>query len=388
MSGNDALSLDGSPHSAEALREAVTAALPEAEVRDATEVEAGKNTVYVVTVAEGRLGAIDATDGTEATGATHATDATEEANATDEGDENRELVLKVGDHHFAAGCRAEPSLLELVADRTEIPVPAVVGRGTLDGDPYFLAERVSGLNPACDPERLDPETFEQVCVEAGHNLGALHDAFPADGWGLLGVEPGADELHFEREFDDWPTYFETWLTHNVERLEDTRFADLVPALEARAGELADELRDLGPFDPVITHGDYRLGNLLVEPENASVTDDSMVDAPVTNAVLDWATPVAATPEYELAVTEAILLDWPAFDDDRQCRLRQLFYEGYRRTNDLQRDDGFEARRRLYGFGARLRLMVNLREEMAGRPEAAVDARAREHRSVLREYGVE
>lgn len=334
--------LSDAPHSADEVREAVTAVSPDAEVCAASPVERGKNTVYDVTV--------------------------------ESGGERRELVLKVGDHHFAAGCRAEPLLLEAVAERTDVPVPEVVGAGHLDGDPYFVAERAPGANPACAPERLPPAAFERVCLDAGRHLGDLHAAFPADGWGTLGVERGADDLEFVREFDDWPSYFEAWLDHNVERLEDTRFADLAPELASRTAELADELATHGPFDPVITHGDYRLGNLLVDPETGE-----------TNAVIDWAAPVAATAEYDLAVTEAVLVDWPAFDAERRRRLRERLYEGYRRTNDLERGEAFEARRRLHSLGTRLRLAVNLREEMAGRPESELEARASEHRAALREF---
>lgn len=358
MSANDDVSA-GEVSDAE-IREAVGAALPDADLSEVAPVEEGKNTVFVVTVEP------DSAPGPEFDPDPDFDSAT------------RELVLKVGDHHFAAGCRAEPHLLELVAERTRIPVPEVVDTGEFEVGPYFLAERVPGASQTADPDSLAPEAFERVCAAAGHNLGALHDAFPADKWGMLGLEPGADELHFAREFADWPTYFEAWLTHNVERLEDTRFSDLRPELAERATEMADELRELGPFDPVLTHGDYRLDNLVVDPETGE-----------TNAVLDWATPVAATPVWEIAVTEAILVDRPAFDADRKRELTERLYEAYRRTTDraLAGED-FEARRRRCRFGARLRLMVNLDEEMAGRPDAAVDARAREHRAALREFGVE
>jgi aminoglycoside phosphotransferase (APT) family kinase protein len=355
VSGSE-FSLSGWSHSAEEVREAVTAVLPEVEVREASGVEEGRNTVYLVT-ADGSVG-------------------------TDSAD-HPDLVLKVGTHHFAVGCRAEPHVLDAVADRTEIPVPEVYGTGHHREDPYFVAEYVPGVNPSADsgtlgPERLDPETFERVCVEAGRNLGELHDAFPADCWGMLGVERGADDLELVREFPDWPTYFEEWLSSSVERLEETRFADLVPVLEDRVAPMADELREYGPFDPVMSHGDYRLGNLVLDPDST----------PVTAAVIDWGTPTAVPAVHDLAVTEAILLDWPAFDADRQRYLRERLYDGYRETNAevLDRDD-FEAHRRLSRFGARLRLMVNLSEEMTGRSEAAVDARAREHREALREWGV-
>lgn len=344
VTADDSVHSEGS-FSREEIRRAVTEVLPDAEVREATLAESGKNTVYFLEI---------------------------------EADESgRELVLKVGDHDFPAGCRAEPHLMEAVAERTEIPVPTVLGTGHVRERPYFLAERVSGVTPAFDPGRLGPEQFERVCTAAGRNLGDLHASFPADTWGMLGLERGADELHVAREFPDWPTYFEAWLSHNAERLGDTRFADLVPAVETRVAEIAAELREYGPFDPVVTHGDYRLGNLLVDPETGA-----------TEAVVDWATPTAVTAVHDITVTEAILLDWPEVDDDRQRDLRNYLFEGYREANPEVLDcEGFEARRRCCLLGARLRLMVNLGEEMTGRSADAVDARAREHREALREFGV-
>lgn len=345
MSEENGFSIPGGNHTPAELRDAVGAVLPDSELRNTSAVEQGKNAVYLVTLRDGG--------------------------------ERRELVLKVGDHHFAEGCRAETYMLERVAERTDVPVPAVVGNGELGTDPYFLAERVPGENVEADPEALAPETFERVCVEAGRNLGELHAAFPADGWGMLGVADGDTDLEFVREFDDWPSYFEAWVTQNVERLEDARFSDLCPALANAATDAAAELREHGPFDPVLIHNDYRLGNLLLDPEAPTVT----------NAVLDWATPVAATAEYELAVTDALLVDWPEFGENQKRHLRERLYEGYGETNDIERDEGFEARRRCYALGTRLRLMVNLREEVGDRPESAVDARARKHRNALTAYGV-
>ena len=353
LSSDDPSSVAG-PLAADRLRKAVTTALPDADLREARPIEAGKNDAYLLV-------------------------------AECEGDE-RELVLKVGDGDFAGGYRAEARVLSAVGERTAIPVPEVVGTGAFGDDPSLLAERVPGSNPACDPETLASEAFERVCADAGRNLALLHDTFPAgdcdlipdDGWGMLALDAGAERLHFAREFPDWPTYFETWLAHNIDRLEDTRFDDLRPALADRAEEFAAEVRSLAPFESVLTHGDYRLGNLLVDPETGA-----------TNGVVDWATPTAAPPAWELAVTEAILLDWPALDDSRQTELRDRLFEEYRdESPGLLGREEFETHRRRCRFGARLRLMVNLGEEMAGRSESAVEARAREHRRALREFGVE
>ena len=357
MSNGRDVSEGESYHSRSQLDEAVATVLPDADTRSVVPAESGKNAVYFVT-------------------------------ATTDGD-RREMVLKVGTRFGGPAFRAEPYLLEAVADRTAIPVPTVLGTGDdALAEPYFLAERVSGENCECAPERVAPEAFERVCFEAGRNLGELHAAFSADGFGLLGVEAGDDRLSFSRAFDDWPGLFEAWATQNVERLEDTRFADLVPALKARVADFAVDLADLGSYDPAITHGDYRLGNVLLDADALSDGATLSDDANATNAVVDWATPVAAPPEFELAQTEAILVDWPEFDADRQRHLRERLYEGYRRSNSLERGDDFAARRRRYRLAASVRLAVNLDDEMAGRTEEAADARAREHRATFRGYGVE
>lgn len=353
MSDENDVSASGGDRTATEVRRAVRGVLPDAELREASAVERGKNAVYDVTLRDGR-----------------------------------KLVLKVGDHHSAVGCRAEPVVLERVAARTEIPVPTVVGTGELDGSPYFLAERVAGESDGPEARRPPPVTLERVCFEAGRNLGELHAAFPADDWGLLGVREGGDDLEFVREFPDWPTYYEAWVTHNAERLDGTRFAGLIPEVKAAAAEASDELREYGPFDPVVVHNDYRLENLVLSPDWTPDEAVTSARSAVTNAVLDWAVPTAATAEYELATTEAILADRLASDEGPTRRLRERLYEGYERANDLERGEAFDARRRLYRLGTRLRLMVHLREEAAGRPDVTVDARAREHRTALEAYGID
>ncbi|RBI61143.1 hypothetical protein DMJ13_15575 [halophilic archaeon] len=355
-------------------RRAVEAVLPEATVRAVEPADHGKNAVRFVTVAE-------------------------------PGRETRTVVLKVGTRFGDDGFRAEPHLLSLVAERTEIPVPAVLGSdpGETVGDPFFVTEAVDGRNVEASPARLAPGAFERVCFEAGRNLGDLHGAVAVEEFGALRF--GDDGLAVARAFEDWPSMFGESAAMQVERLEDGRFADLVPSLASYFEDAADRLAaSPHSFEPVVAHNDYRLGNLLLDPaategeerdDRRDVTTDASGDGEatvsesgdVTAAVLDWESPVATTARYELAVTEALLVDWPELDGDERARCRDRLYAGYETTNALARDEGFEERRRAYRVLARVRLMRNLREEMAGRPERAVDARADEHRSFLDDVGV-
>ena len=356
---------------------AVGTVLSDATVVDARPADHGKNAVYFVTVAE--------PDRAEA----------------------RTVVLKVGTRFGGDAFLREPALLSLVDERTSIPVPTVHGTddGDVLGDPFFVAEAIPGETAAFSPGDLAPAAFERVCYEAGRNLAALHDAFDVAGVGPLtpGDDGGPDDLALGREFDDWPALFEAWLGQQVERLADTRFDDCVPALESfveRATErLSGALEPEAGFEPVVTHGDYRLGNLRVDAaafdtNGGEPTGEWSGGEPtgewggdVTNGVVDWETPIAATAEYELAVTEAILVDWPWIDDERDERLRKRLYEGYRETADLADGVAFEERRHLYRVAGRVRLMRHVEEEMAGRPEAAVDDRAAEHRAFLADAGV-
>ena len=347
---------------------AVGTVLSDATVVDARPADHGKNAVYFVTVAE--------PDRAEA----------------------RTVVLKVGTRFGGDAFLREPALLSLVDERTSIPVPTVHGTddGDVLGDPFFVAEAIPGETAAFSPGDLAPAAFERVCYEAGRNLAALHDAFDVAGVGPLtpGDDGGPDDLAPDREFDDWPALFEAWLGQQVERLADTRFDDCVPALESfveRATErLSGALEPEAGFEPVVTHGDYRLGNLRVDAAAVMTDDGETRDewaGDVTNGVVDWETPIAATAEYELAVTEAILVDWPWVDDERDRRLRERLYEGYREEGELASGEAFEKRRRLYRVAGRVRLMRHVEEEMAGRAASAVDDRAAEHRTFLADAGV-
>lgn len=326
---------------AASVQEAVEAELDRS-VRSVERIERGKNAVYRVAPEEG--GEPDA-------------------------------VVKVGTAS-SGRVAVEPAVMDRVRTATDLPVPDVPGRspggdGPLD-HPWFLAEWVPGRTPDLRSKDLQFETLARVCREAGRNLGALHAAFSLDGVGPL-VEDGED-LAPPNPVEKWPTLFERVVRSQLEELSGSRFDDALPAVEEALADAVAAMERAPPPDPVLCHLDYRLGNLVVRSD----------DRPATAGILDWGGAAAAPPAYELAHTEGILLDWPRFDADRTTMLRNRFYEGYEECGGGRPALGSEDTTRWYRLPARLRLMKHLDQEMAGRPDVAVDRRAHEHVAALEE----
>lgn len=326
----------GGPHDAADLTTAIETALPDADLEAASYVERGENDAYLLTV--------------------------------DRGTRREDCYLKVGTRQGGAAFLSEPHFVGLVDEWTDVPVPtihAAVGEGPLE-DPFFVAEAVDGDH--YERAELSPETFEGVCREAGRNLGDLHVQFPVDRFGLHRVT-AEGTIEPAREFDDWPELFGALLDRNLELLAETEFEDLVPELRAFVDDAAPVFDS--QFQPRLLHFDYRPGNLLLDPG----------DPPVTAGVIDWEAPLGAPAEFELAVTESILIDRPGLDRERRERLRGLLYEGYRESASLDRDDGFSERRRIYRVFGRVRMLRHLDLEVGDDPKRR-DERAREHRELL------
>ncbi|WP_458185508.1 phosphotransferase family protein [Haladaptatus sp. NG-WS-4] len=328
---------------------AVTETFPDATVTEVSPFDRGKNEVYSLRI---------------------------ERDST-----RREAVLKIGTATDDAAFRVEPDLLRLVARRTSIPVPRVLGSdsGEVLGVPFFIMERVDGVNLELRPDELPPDVLERVCFEAGVHLGELHAAFDFDAFGPVRRDKSGT-VHVASEFDSWPELFETAVKANADQLTETRFSDLVPRLKSLA-ETASSRLD-GEFDPVLMHHDYRLANLLLDSDAVAGNWDG---GTVTNAVLDWGEPATGHAEYELVQTEAVLTNRPELQESRQKRLRERLYEGYNRTNSLARDGRFSDRRHCYRLSTLVRLMKNF-ETIAEISDADPAVRAEEHRRTLESWG--
>jgi aminoglycoside phosphotransferase (APT) family kinase protein len=295
-------------------------------------------------------------------------------------DGSREVVLKV----FSGGvvsptvARAEPRLLELLAAETDIPVPEVVGFVDDHADlpsPFFVAERLPGETGTNQFDALSTPALERVFAAAGRHLAELHAVRPSvDRFGRIGVDGG--DLSVVDDESDGTERWCDWLLADVEGtlsgLEGSRFDDLVPVLREYVREAVPEID--GPDAPALVHWDYRLGNLLLEPETGRTT-----------AVLDWVDLVAGDPVYNLATVEDHNINWQTQDVVRRRRLREQFLAAYDAHSSDSRPADFHDRKRLYHLCHRLNAMACLPDWYANASEEIRTERAAVHRAFVREY---
>ncbi|GAB3670335.1 phosphotransferase family protein [Halopiger thermotolerans] len=294
-------------------------------------------------------------------------------------DGSRDVVVKAftGGVVSPAVARAEPRLLERLAAETAIPVPEVVGyvddHPTLPA-PFFVAERLPGENGANRFDDLSTAALERVFAQAGRHLAELHSVRPSfERFGRVGVDGG--ELAVVDDGLGGTDRWSDWLLADAEDtlsgLEGSRFDDLVPALREYVRETVPEIDD--PDAPALVHWDYRLGNLLLEPETGRTT-----------AVLDWVDLVAGDPVYNLATVADHNINWQTQDVVRRRRLRNAFFTAYRAHGD-DRPADFRERKRVYHLCHRLNAMACLPDWYANAAEAVRDERAAVHRAFVREY---
>jgi aminoglycoside phosphotransferase (APT) family kinase protein len=298
------------------------------------------------------------------------------------GTDEEHVVLKIGTSTHEAAFRAEPHLLTLVAERTSIPVPRVLGTSDTGTDsleaPFFLMEHTDGTATEQRPDELPSGVLERVCVEAGRNLGELHAAFEFEGFGPVRLDEQG-EFHIARTFGGWPELLETSVKASADTLAGTRFEDLVSRFTSHAETVSERLD--GEFDPVLMHHDYRLENLLLDSDAVTGGWDG---GPVTRTVLDWGNPSAGDAQYELVQTAALLTDRPELPPSRQNRFRKRLYEGYEETNSLERDAAFGERRYYYRLQMLVRLLKNF-EVVVAKAECDADTRANELRRSIDEW---
>ena len=170
-----------------------------------------------------------------------------------------------------------------------VPVPPLVGLCTdesVTGAPFYVMRFVDGLILR-EPESVDPVP-EPVRMAAAESLidtlAALHAIDPDTvGLGDLGRKDG----YVERTLRRWRGQWEKSKTREI------------PLVEEVADRLAASIPASGPAR--IVHGDYRLDNTLVSPDDGSV-----------QAVLDWELCTLGDP---LADVGMLLVYWTEPGDD-------------------------------------------------------------------------
>ncbi len=150
--------------------------------------------------------------------------------------------------------------------RTTVPVPAALGLcsdESVNGAPFYIMDFVDGvvLHDAeiADAEMPDRGARGRLSGSVVEVLADLHLADPdAIGLGDLGRK----EAYLDRQLERWRVQWEKSKTREL------------PAMEA-VYELLVAAKPEQRYTGVV-HGDYRLGNMLIDPSAGTVT-----------AVLDW-----------------------------------------------------------------------------------------------------
>ena len=155
---------------------------------------------------------------------------------------------------------------ELIAavGQSDVPVPRTLGvcrDAEVNGAPFYVMSYVAGvvLDSPAEAERLTPDQRRNASWHLIDVLAQLHDVdIDAVGLGNLARRDG----YVERQVRRWTTQWEKSKTRDL------------PEVDEVARRLAAKIPE--QHGAVIAHGDYRFGNVLVDPDSAEVV-----------AVLDW-----------------------------------------------------------------------------------------------------
>lgn len=240
------------------------------------------------------------------------------------------VVCKRGGASVWSGDVVEPFVVDLVRSTTELPVPRVLATGSLRGGPsdgldrWALYDYLEGATARGQHHTHESEMFERLISQAGALLGRLHATHSFD---RIGALARSDERLVLTDPDGWHGMLST------------------PVLATLSAVRTSSGNDNRPSDfhlhPVLTHGDYHPGNLLVD-DKGSVT-----------AVLDWGNAHVTHAGYALARAEARFVDSHRFTLQRRRdknrppvqNHRRTFREAYARHASIE--PGFSDRAPLY-----------------------------------------
>jgi aminoglycoside phosphotransferase (APT) family kinase protein len=167
---------------------------------------------------------------------------------------------------------------------TGVPVAPVVAACDdieVNGAPFYVMELVEGLVVTTGDQvaSIDEGARQRIAVDLADVLADLHAVdLKATGLDTLARHDG----YVARQVKRWTTQWEASKTREL------------PAIDEVAAQLAE--RTPPQLRTVIAHGDYRIGNCLVDPEAGEV-----------NAVLDWELCTLGDP---LADVGYVAMWWP------------------------------------------------------------------------------
>lgn len=282
--------------------------------------------------------------------------------ATPDGD--RTCYLKATPPGKAPTVDTEARLLAVLGDHTGIPVPAV--RGVVDehGDlpaPFVLTEAMPGAAVSrTELPAVESAFLRGIARQVGRHLAELHGLDAVESYGFLthggptlrGEAPAGDldSIAVADPIPDWRVRCHDWADGTLERVGDTRFADVVPDADPVLRDRIDGLD--GSFEPALARIDQALENGL------------FADGDLT-AMLDWEFTIAATPAYDVEAVVWSLAGGPYLFapevPDRRELVREAVLAGYSERGSGDVTAQLRANGDCYRLLAVLRSMVHLRD---------------------------
>ncbi|MDY6778698.1 MAG: phosphotransferase [Candidatus Nanohaloarchaea archaeon] len=213
-------------------------------------------------------------------------------------------------------------------EETPVPAPTVAFDGSARAVPFYVMDRVQGINPEDDYNEMEEEERLRIVEQAGYHLGEAHNVLDADGYGELDAQH--DSLQVEHR-ENWRDFFVDRMQSKIsylDELEDDE--DLV----ADAYRTVDRAKQFAPREPEpgILHLDYRPGNLIIEDGDVA-------------AVLDWDNAIAGDQFYDYVKAEASFTDRLDTPEEQEA-VRDQFRQGYERAGRTVEED---ERYRFYRF---------------------------------------
>lgn len=231
----------------------------------------------------------------------------------------RRAVCKIGGASIWTGDVIEPLVVDFVESTTDLPVPSVLASGLVDPTPidgsgrWALYEHLVGENPHCRYRSMSPDARSQLLDDAGDLLGRLHAAHSFDRVAGIGYEDGR------------LTLCDPIGPHVVTPGGPPAVVKRLRRSSPLSTPIPDPLIDVRTRIPVLCHGDYHPGNLLVEDGRVS-------------AVLDWGNAHVTHAGYAFARAEARFVDVHRLTPRNERRAdRRTFREAYARHAPIEPD---------------------------------------------------
>src|SRR5215212_12271396 len=160
------------------------------------------------------------------------------------------------------------------------------------GAPFYLMERRAGINVNDSfPEGVEPT--EELCRGMSRMIADTLVELHAVDWREAGLEElGRPEGFLERQVKGWIGRYDEAKTEEIEEVE--------PLTEWLTKDIPESP------DPTIVHNDYKLNNLVLNPD----------DLTEVRAVLDWEMTTLGDPLFDLAVS---LSYWTEAGDSQELK---------------------------------------------------------------------